>query len=99
MNFLTLLEATIKLGIPMIVLCWIIFTRLYGGGELDRKSDKKSIGAQVKGCKEVLQEKEGGWRLELHGREMDVVWHWFLRSRRSLDLCYYRDQRRYSHNS
>ena len=35
MNFYTLLEATIKLGVPMTVLSWIIFAWLYGGGDLD----------------------------------------------------------------
>ena len=60
MNFLTFLEATIKLGIPMIVLSWIIFTRLYGGGELDRKADKKSIGAQVKDMKKSFKKKKEG---------------------------------------
>ncbi|MDE0982389.1 MAG: hypothetical protein OSB11_10545 [Gammaproteobacteria bacterium] len=73
MNFLTLLEATIKLGIPMIVLCWIIFTRLYGGGELDRKADKKSIGAQVKGIKKSFKKKKEGGA----SNYMVEKWMWF----------------------
>ena len=34
MDFLLLLEAIIELGIPMVILSWIIFTWLYGGGDL-----------------------------------------------------------------
>ena len=32
----------------MTVLSWIIFAWLYGGGDLDRKSNRKSIATQVK---------------------------------------------------
>ncbi|MEX0962497.1 MAG: hypothetical protein WDZ52_00445 [Pseudohongiellaceae bacterium] len=31
MDILTLLEATVKLGIPMVILSWVICTWLYGG--------------------------------------------------------------------
>ena len=73
MNFLTFLEATIKLGIPMVVLSWIIFTRLYGGGELDRNADKKSIGAKVKNMKRSFnKEKDGGT-----SNYMVEKWMWF----------------------
>ncbi|MBL4573478.1 MAG: hypothetical protein JKY86_10450 [Gammaproteobacteria bacterium] len=73
MNFFTFLEATIKLGIPMVVLSWVIFTRLYGGGELDRKADKKSIGAEVKNMKKSFRKKKDG------GTSSYVVekWMWF----------------------
>jgi hypothetical protein len=73
MNFLTFLEATIKLGIPMVVLSWVIFTRLYGGGELDRKADKKSIGAQVKNMKKSFKKKKEGGT----SNYMVEKWMWF----------------------
>jgi hypothetical protein len=73
MNFLTFLEATIKMGIPMVVLSWVIFTRLYGGGELDRKAGKKTIGAQVKTMKKSFKEKKEGGT----SNYMVEKWMWF----------------------
>ena len=73
MNFYTLLEATIKLGVPMTVLSWIIFAWLYGGGDLDRKSNRKSIASQVKTMKKSFKKKKDGvtsnYRVE--------KWMWF----------------------
>ena len=73
MNFLTFLEATIKLGIPMIVLSWIIFTWLYGGGDLDRKANRKSIGLQVKSMKKSFKKKKDGGTANY----MVEKWMWF----------------------
>lgn len=73
MNFFTFLEATIKLGIPMVVLSWVIFTRLYGGGELDRKANKKSIGAEVKNMKKSFKKKKDGGT----SNYMVEKWMWF----------------------
>lgn len=73
MNFLTFLEATIKLGIPMVVLSWIIFTWLYGGGDLDRKGDRKSINAQVKTMKKSFKKKKDGGT----SNYMVEKWMWF----------------------
>lgn len=67
MDFLLLLEAIIKLGIPMVILSWIIFTWLYGGGDLDRNAGRKSIEAQVKKIK-----KHGG-----NSNYMMEKWMWF----------------------
>jgi hypothetical protein len=73
MGFLTFLEATIKLGIPMVVLSWIIFTWLYGGGELDRGADRKSIGLQVKLIKKSFKKKKDGGT----SHYMVEKWMWF----------------------
>lgn len=73
MNFLTFLEATIKLGIPMVVLSWIIFTWLYGGGDIDRKANRKSINAQVKTMKKSFKKKKHGGT----SNYMVEKWMWF----------------------
>lgn len=80
MNFLTFLEATIKMGIPMVVLSWVIFTRLYGGGELDRKADKKSIRAQVKTMKKSFKGKKKSFKEKKEGGTSNYMvekWMWF----------------------
>ena len=73
MDFLLLLEAIIELGIPMVILSWIIFTWLYDGCDLDRNADRKSVEAQVKKIKKSFREKEAWRQLELHDGEVDVV--------------------------
>jgi hypothetical protein len=73
MLFLTFLEAIIKLGIPMVILSWSIFTLLYGEGRLDRKANRKSTHAQVKKIKKTFVKKKKG------GGANYVVdkWMWF----------------------
>jgi len=73
MNFLTLLEAVIKLGIPMVVLSWMIFTWLYGGGDIDRKANRKSVSAQVKAMKKSFKKKKDGGAANY----MVEKWMWF----------------------
>ena len=73
MNFYTLFEVTTKLGIPMIVLSWIIFAWLYGGGDLDRKSNRKSIATQVKTMKKSFKKKKDGGT----SNYMVEKWMWF----------------------
>ena len=51
MNLLDLLEALIKLGLPMVALSWFIFSWLYGSGEIDRDADRKAISARLKKMK------------------------------------------------
>lgn len=73
MNILTLLEATLKLGIPMVALSWVIFNWLYGDGGLDRQADRKAINAQIKGMKKTFKKsKEGGRANYVLGK-----WMWF----------------------
>ena len=73
MNFLTFLEAAIKLGIPMVVLSWIIFTWLYGSEDIDRDADRKSTALQVKEMKKSFKKKKHG------GTSNYLVekWMWF----------------------
>ena len=57
----------------MVVLSWIIFNWLYGGGELDREADRKSVDAEVKKMKKSFKSKKGGGRANyLLGK-----WMWF----------------------
>ncbi len=72
MGILTFLEAILKLGIPMVILSWFIFTWLYGGGEIDRDADRKSISAQVKKMKKSFKNKEGGKANYVYDK-----WMWF----------------------
>lgn len=73
MAFLTFIEATVKLGIPMIVLSWLIFSWLFGDGELDRKADRKSTGKQVKLMKKSFKKKKDGGAADY----MVEKWMWF----------------------
>lgn len=73
MDFFLFLEASIKLGIPMIILSWIIFAWLYGGGDLDRESDRKSVGQQVKSMKKSFKRKKDGGATDY----IVAKWMWF----------------------
>ena len=46
-----LLKAIIELGLPLALLSWLIFMRLFISGELDRQSDRKGIERGVKKIK------------------------------------------------
>ncbi len=73
MGFLTFLEATLKLGLPMVGLSWTIFTWLYGDGDIDRQANRKSINSQVKKMKKSFKGKKGDGRVNyLLGK-----WMWF----------------------
>lgn len=73
MDYPTFLEAIIKLGIPMVVLSWVIFTWLYGSGDLDREANRKSIAAQVKMMKKSFKKKKDGGT----SNYMVEKWMWF----------------------
>lgn len=73
MNFITFLEASLKLGIPMAVLSWTIFARLYGGGDLDREAGRRSVDAQVKKMKKSFRKKKDGGTAHY----MVEKWMWF----------------------
>ncbi len=57
----------------MVVLSWIIFTWLYGDGDLDRKADRKSTGKQVKLMKKSFKKKKDGGAANY----MVEKWMWF----------------------
>lgn len=59
MDILTFLEAILKLGIPMVILSWIIFNLLYVDGDLDREADRRTVDAQVKKIKKSFKKKKG----------------------------------------
>ena len=46
-----ILKAIIELGLPLALLSWLIFMRLFISGELDRQSDRKGIERGVKKIK------------------------------------------------
>lgn len=48
---LEILEACIKLGIPMAVLSWLMFTWLHSEGKLDIAADRKTIASNLKEMK------------------------------------------------
>ncbi len=73
MNFLEFLEASLMMGIPMVVLSWTIFAWLYVGGSLDRNAGRKSVGVEVKKLKKSFnKKKEGGT-----ANYMAEKWLWF----------------------
>jgi hypothetical protein len=49
------LKAIIELGLPLALLSWLIFMRLFVSGELDRQSDRKSIERGVKKIKKSFK--------------------------------------------
>ena len=51
MDFIDLLEAVIKLGLPLAGLSWFIFNWLYSSGELDRGDNRRAIAARIKKMK------------------------------------------------
>lgn len=50
-DYIDLLEALVKLGLPMAVLSWLIFSWLYSSGEIDRDADRKALGVRLKAMK------------------------------------------------
>ena len=58
MGILDIIEAAIKLGIPMVVLSWLIFSWLYRDGKLDRQAGRKDIAANVKQMKTSFKSKD-----------------------------------------
>lgn len=59
MGLLDLIEAIIKLGVPLVVLSWFIFSWLYNEGEIDREDNFKAVSARVKSMKKTFEKKEG----------------------------------------
>lgn len=72
MEILDLIEALIKLGIPMVVLSWFIFSWLYSEGEIDREANRKAISARIKKMKKSFEKKE-----ESKPNYVYDKWMWF----------------------
>lgn len=51
MTFLDWLEAIITLGLPMVVLSWIVFRWVYRRGDIDKSADHKALSARLKEMK------------------------------------------------
>ncbi|MBS0302936.1 MAG: hypothetical protein JSR16_12330, partial [Proteobacteria bacterium] len=41
-------RAILEIGLPVALLSWLLFYRLYSRGELARDADRKAIGASLK---------------------------------------------------
>jgi len=48
MNLIEILEACLKLGAPMAILSWGIFSWLHSKGKLDIRADRKAISTELK---------------------------------------------------
>lgn len=72
MGILDLIEAFIKLGVPMVVLSWFIFSWLYSAGEIDRQANRKAISARIKKMKKSFEKKE-----ETNANYVYDKWMWF----------------------
>lgn len=73
MNLLAFIEAALKLGIPMVVLSWIIFAWLYGGGGLAREADRKTINASIKKMRKSFKKTSGRGGADY----LASKWFWF----------------------
>jgi hypothetical protein len=48
MDLFDLLEAMVKLGIPLFLFSWLLFTKLYDGGEINRDGNNQQFKQQLK---------------------------------------------------
>lgn len=53
-----LLHALFELGLPVMVLSWLLFYRLYSRGELARDADHKSIDTRLKAMRKTEKESQ-----------------------------------------
>ena len=58
MGIVTILDASIKLGIPLAAMSWFIFHWLYSSGEIDREADRRVIKTKLKKMKKAFKNKE-----------------------------------------
>jgi hypothetical protein len=69
---ITLLIASIELGIPLAMISWFVFHWLYSAGEIDRAADRKVIKAQLKKVKKAFKNKESKNKNYIYDK-----WTWF----------------------
>jgi len=69
MIFLELLEAAIKLGLPVLVLSWLLIHRLYQTGRISKGADHKTV-------KSTLKQIKKGWGKEDNARSDFVQNKW-----------------------
>jgi hypothetical protein len=73
MNFVDFLEATFKLGLPLFLLSWLIFSKLYEGGAIARGGNKQEAQQQLKASYKAAKKKPKGSSKTHVDR---VIGHW-----------------------
>ena len=63
-------RAILEIGLPVAVLSWLLFYRLYSRGELARDADRKSIGASLKSIRKAQKESRATSDSLLHAKWM-----------------------------
>lgn len=63
-------HAIFEIGLPVAVLSWLLFYRLYSRGELARDADRKAIGASLKSMRKAQKESKETPDSLLHAKWM-----------------------------
>ncbi|MCE7950737.1 MAG: hypothetical protein DYH18_06470 [Xanthomonadales bacterium PRO7] len=63
-------RAILEIGLPVAVLSWLLFYRLYSRGELARDADRKAIGASLKSIRKAQKESKQSSDSLLHAKWM-----------------------------
>ena len=58
MLILDLLEALVKLGLPLAGLSWFLFSQLYDAGDIDRNANRKVVKSQVRSLRAVFKRRD-----------------------------------------
>lgn len=81
MSFLfDLLQSIVKLGLPMVLLSWFLFTQLYDKGDVDRGADRKAIKSTVKSLRAVFKARSKAKSVPPNKSHAEIVydkWMWF----------------------
>lgn len=72
MQPLLILEATFKLGIPVLVMSWLLFSWLYREGKLEIKAGRKATAGNIKEMKKEAKDKNTQGRNYIYDK-----WMWF----------------------
>ena len=73
MDVFDLVEAMVKLGAPLFLFSWLLFSKLYDGGEINREGDNKETKRQLKAFNKKAKKKaKQGERTPIDR----VMWHW-----------------------
>ena len=63
-------RAILEIGLPVALLSWLLFNRLYSRGELARDADRKAIGASLKSIRKAQKESKSASDSLLHAKWM-----------------------------
>jgi hypothetical protein len=63
-------RAILEIGLPVALLSWLLFYRLYSRGELARDADRKAIGASLKSIRKAQKESKQASDSLLHAKWM-----------------------------